>query len=378
MKTHSEFLPQLAAYYDGALTAEQRESVASHVRDCPECQRLLGEWKALDEALKALPEPAAETDGIQAQVLNRIAPGAGVVESVQPTRPRRIPIPMWASAAAAAVILVAAGLWYRDNEPEPDNLRMADREMPTERAAPPAAKSSAEPEAASPVLQPSGKDELQATEAKRERETAPAPAEIESVPPRPEPQVKDAGSTMLAVQSNSAAASDKSTAGDSGILQQSEESERLAEFVVPSEVVSVVVHYRVPDMLDAAIVEVNLRPVFDVAFEGIGYAPTDMLAEAYDPSQAQPRRLSPQVAYMVSSMRMERSVLLSRTTNQVRTPATQLRLAEITWRLANLTADQDDVRNAIAAQTAVMRAVPSIATQSLARLAHLRSLRGQP
>lgn len=370
MKMHSEFLPQLAAYHDGALPAEQRESVASHVRDCPLCQRLLEDWRALDGAIKALPEPTAETDGIRAQVLSRISPAAETVTTVQSGRSIRIPIRIWATAAAAAVVLVGTTLLMRDGGEMPEAPAFADREVP-----------------AKPSTESQEKGAL--TENDAERNVRPGAAEnrslavadpatptdmAEPAAVTPEPSNQKASTETLADNSSSAAAFDQSTAGDSGILQSEETSTRLAVLVAPEGPDPIEVHFRVPNLLDPAIVDVNLRPVFDVAFEGIGYAPTDMLAEAYDPSLAQPRRLSPQVAYMVSSMRMERSVLLSRTTNQVRSPETQLRLAEITWRLANMTADQDDVRNAIVAQTAAMRAVPSFTTQSLARLAHLRSL----
>jgi len=354
MKTHSEILPRLAAFHDGALPADQRKEVETHVRQCPQCRATLDSWTALDESLKALPEPDPLAHSLKADIVRRIEIRSVPVDADLVPRPRRIPVRAWVAVAAAAAVIVTAALLLRDRG-GPGQVQ-----QPAES---PAIVHTPRPE----PVQPPGHDEEESATPAKEPEPVKAPevnlaqAE-ESAPPHGEESV----APLATADKHSATVSDRPSAGASGIPQVVDWSARFAEFVQ--------LHYRVPDLYEGAIVEVNLLPVYTAEFEGVGYADGDLLSDEYDISLGQPRRLSPQVAYLVSSLRMERAALMSRTTNQVRSTDVQLRLAEITWRLANLTADRDDVRSAIAAQSAVMRQVPGVSTQSLSRLAHLRSL----
>jgi hypothetical protein len=99
-----------------------------------------------------------------------------------------------------------------------------------------------------------------------------------------------------------------------------------------------------------------------------------LLARHHDITLRQPIELSPEASSLVSDLRLERTALMARSAKQVLSAEVSLRLAEITWRLANLTADPDDVQSAITAQSMAMRQKPALAPLSKARLEHLKTL----
>jgi hypothetical protein len=156
--------------------------------------------------------------------------------------------------------------------------------------------------------------------------------------------------------------------GDSGIPHFDDWPARLFDSL------DLPLRYRMVETFRAEIVEINLVPDFDAAFVGISYTGGDLLARHHDITRRQPMELPPEEAILVSNLRLERTALMARSARQVLSAEVSLRLAEITWRLANLTADPDDVRSAISAQRVAMRQKPALASLSKARLEHLKTL----
>jgi len=100
---HEELLP---AYALGALDgAELRELEAHLAAGCDECRRQLDLWEGDLEELAASVEPVVPSETTRRRV-QRLAGGGAPA-----ARPR--PAPRWVSVAAAAVLLLAAGLGWR-------------------------------------------------------------------------------------------------------------------------------------------------------------------------------------------------------------------------------------------------------------------------
>jgi len=129
------------------------------------------------------------------------------------------------------------------------------------------------------------------------------------------------------------------------------------------------------------MVESNLVHAFQAEFVGIGYAVGDLLAQNYDAANTvpnlltpEPQELSPEMAYLVSNLRMEQTSLLARSDDREMSADMALRMAEVSWRLANLTADRDDVKSAMTAQRLAVKHSPSFAPQSTTRMVRLEAL----
>jgi anti-sigma factor ChrR (cupin superfamily) len=405
MDKHIEFLPRLAAYHDGALEAGEHASVKAHVEQCPQCRAILDDWGAIDKGLKTL-EDQPDVD-VKADVLARIAalPSRGRLNFV-------FQKPYWSMAAAAVLLIFSATFWLQN------------KEKPGAPATPPAAVQTPQSEAstAPPPLATAPAPSVSAEtttlqETRREKsETAAAPvtiAQAESGSALKQDSSADAASTaakphkpapssqeMMAfeIRSDMASPAMPETASESlaprvalsGIEQtgrtfsqpsttaaaprRAEVSGVLQQEWPPRLVEETRIYYRIPDLYEPAFVEVNLLPLFEAEFVAVGYAAADLLDDSYDITVVRPTRLSSQAAYLVANLRLERAALLARMHNQVRSADAGQRLADLTWQLANLTVDQDDVRHAIAAQDASMRQNPSLAVQARARMVHLRTL----
>jgi hypothetical protein len=365
MIDHSEILPRLAAYHDGALPDEERATIRQHLDLCAECRTRLDEWSALDSALRALTTPEPAETGMAAAALLRIESNRRVEHTPASGGPAPFRWRVWAGAAAAAVVLAASIAMWRSGARE--NAGSSDLALaPSERAE----RGATAP--ATPVI----------TDEAGDVQGAPAAA-ADSIGERA--QVPDSGATsysnVKSVESERmttrtaardpepnvlATAPTSILSEDSGIPQDSDWQARLA-FVVD-------IHYRFYDRIDAAYVELNIVPLFEVEFAPVSYARYDPLSGQWDAGNPEPTLLSPEDTYLVSNLRLERSTLLALVTNQAPTSAVRFRLAEVTWRLAQMTADQDDVRSAISAQSEVLRQDPEVGTQSRARLAYLRGL----
>jgi Putative zinc-finger len=89
---------RLSAYLDGELAPEELARVESHVGDCPACARRLEELAAVDDAARRLPVvvPRGYFESLPARVRRHLE---------QRASPRRWRVPVWAWAAAAAVVL---------------------------------------------------------------------------------------------------------------------------------------------------------------------------------------------------------------------------------------------------------------------------------
>jgi hypothetical protein len=370
MNRHIEFLPRLVAYHDGTLEAGEHASVKAHVEQCPQCRAILHDWKAVDQGLKALEkQPVVD---VKDDVVARIA--------ALPAR-RRVNIvfqkPYWSMAAAAVLLIFSATFWVQNREQPrppapPSSALQAPKgqefvELPPSASEPTGSAvgevSKPAPPSQSGMKQPLSRDQMA-------MDVRPDGEALSSSSPAPDMDRGDAARMRneqvgVVYGSPSATAVAPFSAEVSGILQQ-EWPPRLAE--------AFRIYYRFPDLFEPAIVEVNLLPVFDAEFVAVGYADDDLLEASYDVASARPTRLSPEAAYLVANLRLERAALLARLNNQVRSADAGQRLADLTWQLANITVDQDDVRHAIAAQDAAMRQNPSLGVQATARMAHLRTL----
>jgi len=361
---HSEILPRLAAYHDDALPEDECAAVRQHLDMCAECRTRLVEWTALDSSLRLLPVPEPGEVGVATDVLVEIASDAPAERTQGWRRPAAGRWQVWAGAAAAVLVLaVSAAIWRggtQSTESAPDLAQapMGDDEHGVE----------------SPGLRPpsesaEARNELSA-EATRSDETTSASksgsASGEQDGPvtagRPAVLSQDQEFKMKAA----AAAPRPIRSEDSGIPQGLDGPARPAFYVD--------IHYRFYDRIDASFVELNVVPVFEIAFTPVGYARRNALSDRWDASNPEPLLLSPEETYLVSDLRVERATLLAMVTNQAPTSELRIRLAEVTWRLANITADQDDVRSAISAQSEVLRQSSEVGTQSRARLAYLRGL----
>jgi anti-sigma factor RsiW len=359
MNEHSEILPLLAAFHDGALTDAEQKRLSAHLETCSECRQLLTDWQALDRALGALDDLESSTPDLVAGALAQIRRQSDQV-SVREARPHFVRRPIYWAAAAAVLLLAAAVVFWPTEVPR--------QRAETGRVSP---APEAGPEPRAPVVDSvlRAQNETKITgDAQGITGAAPGsqagerlasetglvtvPAERAHTPERPEP------TAPVSIVD-----------GDSGIPHFDDWPARLFDSL------DIPIQYRLVETLRAEIVEINLVPAFEADFVGVSYSAGDLLARHYDISLRQPIELSPELTSLVSDLRLERTALMARSSKQVLSAEVSLRLAEITWRLANLTADPDDVQSAISAQRVAMRQKPALAPLSKARLEHLKSIR---
>jgi hypothetical protein len=364
MIDHSEILPRLAAYYDGALPEDECAAVRQHLDICAECRTRLAEWTALDSSLRLLTVPEPVDVGVAADVLLKIASDAPPERTQDSHRPLAGRWQVWVGAAAAVFVLaVSAAIWRAGTQSTGSTPDLAQAPVRGDE------HGVDSPGVHPPAESPEARNE-RSVEATREDETSSALKSESASREQDEPVA--AGRTAVLSQDQdvktkaTAAAPRPIRSEDSGIPQGLDGPARPA-FLVD-------IHYRFYDRIDASFVELNVVPVFEIAFTPVGYARRDALSDRWDVSNPEPMLLSPEETYLVSNLRVERSTLLAMVTNQAPTSDMRIRLAEVTWRLANITADQDDVRSAISAQSEVLRQSSEVGTQSRARLAYLRGL----
>lgn len=363
MNEHIELLPQLAAYHDSELGDADTKKIEAHLEGCSSCRLALQDFKALDAAILNLEQPELDDRGIYLKVLADIRKNETHAGS-----------PRWRSrwvvgAVAAALILFGLGsreFWRQSQLPlatvepspakSPDDGSTGEAEQTT-------------PEARVDVAEES-------TDGTRAEGTSAAADRT------PDSDRVNPDSHVLAVTTEVANNTDITTApmsleiGDSGIPQDSARLARLFDNL------SVDVHFRALAEADPSdqgslsldVVELNLVPEYEAEFVGIGYAIGDLLDPGHQIEATEPVQLSPEQTHLVLSLRLEQSALASRTSHQVTSEATAVRMADISWRLATITADRNDVHVAIRAQTAVMRTQPALTARSMARLAALSGM----
>ena len=113
----AEFEPDLSALLDGELGAAREDAVEGHLTRCKPCRRLYGALGGVSSALRrwdAEETHAVSSPAFRKRVLDRVhaEPGANsrLPRAPEPTPLVRVPIAPWHRAAAAAVLLVGAGL----------------------------------------------------------------------------------------------------------------------------------------------------------------------------------------------------------------------------------------------------------------------------
>jgi len=363
MIDHSEILPRLAAYHDGALPDHERTALYRHLESCAECRARLDDWTALDKALESLSTPEPAPGELAALALRRIQSQKFGDGRIHVHRPASVRWKVWAGAAVAAAVLAASAAILMRSEhrmDDPSDLAGAptitDGLASTVPGGPTDASTGEENPSSSEAHHEARSDALarsQVTDPGHNASSLPEQGASGTEPPDREPKTLAAAPQPIRTE-------------DSGIPQDPERSARPA-FAVD-------IHYRLYDRIDAAYVELNVIPMFEVEFAPVSYVRLDLPSDRWDVANPEPTLLSPEDTYLVSNLRLERSTLLALVTNQAPTAAVRYRLADVTWRLANITADQDDVRSAISAQSEVLRQNPEVGTQSRARLAFLRGL----
>lgn len=361
MEQHSEILPRLVAFHDGQSDAQERQLILTHLEGCPACRMRVHEWQALDQALARLPVP--EPSGLlHTRILAHLAGANALV------RPALVPgrrLRLWAVAAAAVLLFTAVSsvLWQREK---------ASMMAQAERSRYPAAQSDVlnTPELLEPPSDstPSPVFAQSDTElrAKTERNQAPI--------------LPGASAPVVHYLSKLSTAPEPVGTGDSGIPQTSDWPARLliSEWAVLSTI-RTADHLRFPNYIaPCELVEINLVPLFEAAFVPVGYMPlADGLDPGHEAAYSDPVQLTPEAAYLVSNLRLEQTSLMARSHGEGPTADVALKLAEITWRLANITADRDDVKSAIAAWNLAARQRPDLAESAESRLVQLRALSGQ-
>ena len=383
MDEHTEILPRLAAYHDGELGTDDVSAVEAHLADCAACRQKLDDWLALDAALKNLPQPEMADQGVLFRALNQIREQekAATAVTARPTRKRWV---YGVMAAAAVFIFALATTLMWQPEPGIQIARTPDRQV--EDTSPPA-------RAEESRVEKQDADALEIPEPARDRMMAEAPASE-----RDDQNIAAATRRSLATEESSEVTRDPSVrtaadvaapilaskdptapvpveAGDSGIPQFSDWSARLFDSLFAD------VHFRLPAARTPRLVESNLVHAFQAEFVGVGYAVGDLLAQNYDAANTvpnlltpEPQELSPEMAYLVSNLRMEQTSLLARSDDREMSADMALRMAEVTWRLANLTADRDDVTSAMTAQRLAVKHSPTFAPQSTTRMVRLEAL----
>jgi hypothetical protein len=158
--TGAHVTERLSAYMDGELDAPERETVAAHLRACAACVRHLEELRAVDTAAREL--PLAVPDGYFETFRGSLR---ARLQQARP-RPRRRAPPVWALAAAAAVVLALI------------TPRLLVRDQPA-RVPPPAPATTLPGRGPEPVL-PAAPAETRSTVADKEAE---APRAESAAPP---------------------------------------------------------------------------------------------------------------------------------------------------------------------------------------------------
>ena len=100
----------LGAYLDGELSAGEREAFRKHLESCSDCRRELAEQERLWAFLGSF-EEAEVSIGLTRRILEGTV---GPRRKAGRTRPLRWAVPV----AAAAAVLVAAGVWYHFRPPD--------------------------------------------------------------------------------------------------------------------------------------------------------------------------------------------------------------------------------------------------------------------
>lgn len=361
MEQHSEILPRLAAFHDGQLNAQERQVIQTHLEGCPECLTRLHEWRALDQALARLPVPEASTL-LHTRILTDLT------RSKPSLQPALVPGRRWRlySFAAAAVVLFSAVsivLWQREK---------ADMLAKAERSRHPSAPSEVAnaPELSVQLPDSTLLGRYAGSELERRANVEQPPA---SVLPKASAEAMYPGTRI-------STAPEPVGTGDSGIPQTSDWPARLltAEWAA-LRAIRTADHLRFPNYIAPfELVEINLLPLFEAAFVPVGYMPlTDGLDPGHEAAYSDPVLLTPEAAYLVSNLRLEQTSLMARSQGEGPTADVALKLAEITWRLANITADRDDVNSAIAAWNLAARHRPDHPESAESRLIQLRALSGQ-
>jgi hypothetical protein len=330
-----------------------------------------------------LPQPEMADQGVLFRALNQIREQekAATAVTVRPTHKR------WdygVMAAAAVFIFALATTLMWQPEPGVQMARTPDRQV--EDTSPPA-------RAGESRVEEQDADALEIPEPARDRMMAEVP-----VSKRDDQDIAAAAKRSLATEESGEVTRDPSVrtaadvaapilaskdptapvpveAGDSGIPQFSDWSARLFDSLFAD------VHFRLPAARTPRLVESNLVHAFQAEFVGVGYAVGDLLAQNYDAANTvpnlltpEPQELSPEMAYLVSNLRMEQTSLLARSDDREMSADMALRMAEVTWRLANLTADRDDVTSAMTAQRLAVKHSPTFAPQSTTRMVRLEAL----
>lgn len=102
-----EIREELSAALDGELPEEVRRAVEAHLAGCPACRKERDLLGGVDRLYRALPREDAP-EGFEDTLGRRLAPPA----PVRFPRPRRRPVALWPTLAAAALVVVAGGYAY--------------------------------------------------------------------------------------------------------------------------------------------------------------------------------------------------------------------------------------------------------------------------
>lgn len=95
----------IAAWRDGALSADEAARIAAHVPGCPACQREIARWESLDDALRRQPVPASDGQ-LWRDVRAGITSNRDAHSRTNRQTARRL---IGAGSALAAVLLLALG-----------------------------------------------------------------------------------------------------------------------------------------------------------------------------------------------------------------------------------------------------------------------------
>lgn len=110
---------RLGEYLDGEIATEERSAISRHLRECPDCRRLLEEMSAVDDAARSLPAEAPEgyfeTFASRVRARLHVAPRRGF-------RP-----PVWSLAVAAALLLAVITPLTLKEHPAPAAPSVAER-----------------------------------------------------------------------------------------------------------------------------------------------------------------------------------------------------------------------------------------------------------
>jgi len=371
MDEHNEILPRLAAYHDGELGTTDREAIETHIAGCVSCRQKLADWTSLDSALLQLPVAERTTDSMHTRAMARIDSLVGKPVAVRVRTSQRIRV--WTVAAAAVILfgLATTLIWQREKPlPLAEGSRSGEKVAPGSDALEPDRRDDTDlkPEAAAPS-EPAAKSVGLAS---NQVAGVPVTDQVKEAEPKINATTSDEESALMSrkMAQRDITAPVPVVTGDTGIPQSFDWPARYYDSI------TIETYYRDPiqePILELA--ELNVVPQFEAGFVGIGYrSMTDGLNPQHEAVHTDPIQLSPETSYLVSNLRLEQTSLMARTPQGTPTADVALRLAEITWRLANLTADGDDVKNAIAAQNLASRYRPELAQRSQNRVATLRAL----